>query len=259
MTRDAGHSFVQIRDHVYELFEFVAGQPYRHTTPEAMDAGMTLARFHEIVDGFDVGNAPIGRGDYHDAPSIRTGLCAIGSTLSSHDSFTGDQAELATLVQFLLAQYDRAAEAVNAHPVHHLPDRVIHSDWHPGNLLFRKERVVAVVDYDSARLARRVIDLANGALQFSMISGGDPATWPDHLDEERYQAFLQGYSSLRSIAAEEWACIPHLMAEALITECVPPITETGSVGQYPGYRVLLMVRRKLRWLEANADRLAKPP
>ena len=255
-TRDGRYTFVQVRDHIYELFEFVAGQPYRHTPAETRAAGLLLAKFHQVAEGIEHGASAITRGDYHDAAAIRTGLCAIGSTLSSHDSFTGDQAELASLVQFLLEQYDRAAEAANRLNLASFPERIIHSDWHPGNLLFRKDEVAAVVDYDSVRLARRVIDAANGALQFSMIAGGDPATWPDNLDEERYGAFLAGYESLLPLSAEERACIPPLMSEALITECVPPITETGSVGQYAGFRILLMIRRKLRWIEENTARLA---
>ncbi len=155
-------------------------------------------------------------------------------------------------------RYDRSASTTNDLGFRDRPGRIIHSDWHPGNVLFRKGKVLAVVDYDSVRYARRMIDIANGVLQFSMIAGGDPATWPEHLDEERLRSFIAGYESLQPLAADERTCMPHLMAEALIAECVPPITETGSVGQWAGFRVLQMVRRKLTWLEANADRVVKP-
>lgn len=255
-SRNAGQTLVQIRDHIYELFEFVAGQSYQHTKAETYDAGVMLARFHQTTGSFAVPPMPAApRGDYHDAAGVRTGLCAIGSTLSSHDSFTGDEAELATLIQFLLGQYDRAAEAVNATGFSTWPQRIIHSDWHPGNLLFRNQKVVAVVDYDAVGYSRLAVDVANGALQFSIIGGGDPDTWPDHLDEERLAAFLAGYESLIPISNEERQCIPRLMSEALIAECVPPITETGSVGRWSGFRVLQMARRKLTWLESNAERL----
>lgn len=255
-SRNAGPTLVQIRDHIYELFEFVAGQSYQHTTAETHDAGVMLARFHQATGNFAASPAPaMPHGDYHDAGGVRTGLCAIGSTLSSHDSFSGDEAELATLIQFLLGQYDCAADAVNAGDLARRPERIIHSDWHPGNLLFRNQKVVAVVDYDAVSYSRLAVDVANGALQFSIIGGGDPDTWPDHLDEERLAAFLSGYESLVPISNEERRCFPWLMSEALIAECVPPITETGSVGRWAGFRVLQMVRRKLTWLESNGQRL----
>jgi len=255
-SRDAGPTLVQIRDHLYELFEFIAGQPYQRTKAETYDAGVMLARFHQATGNFAASPAlPTPRGDYHDAAGVRTGLGAIGSRLSSHDSFTGDEAELASLIQFVLERYDRAAEAVNAAGWPTWPERIIHSDWHPGNLMFRNQKVIAVVDYDSVRYSRRAGDVANGALQFSIIAGGDPATWPEHLDEERFGAFLAGYGSLLAISDEERRCVPSLMSEALVAECVPPITETGSVGRWAGFRVLQMVRRKLTWLESNAERL----
>jgi Ser/Thr protein kinase RdoA (MazF antagonist) len=257
-TRDGVQTYVQIRDHLYELFEFVPGQPFQQTAAEANDAGVLLARFHQATENFMAAvSLSIPRGDYHDAAVFRTGLCAIGSTLSSHDSFTGNEAELATLIQVLLTSYDRAAETANAAELRSWPERIIHSDWHPGNLLFRHQKVVAVIDYDSVRASQRVIDVANGALQFSLLAGGDPATWPDHLDEARFHAFLDGYESTLGLLPEEHRVIPLLMVEALIAECVPPITETGSVGRWAGFRVLQMVRRKLHWIEFQGDRLRR--
>jgi Ser/Thr protein kinase RdoA (MazF antagonist) len=255
-ARGGHQTLVRVREHVYELFEFVPGQPYGQTVGETRDAGVRLGQFHAITNGLDVPRSlPRPRGDYHDAAVVRTGLCAIGSTLKSHDSFTGDDAELASLVQFMLEAYDAAADAVNAIGLGQWPECIVHSDWHPGNLLFWEGAVAAVIDYDSVRYARRIVDVANGLLQFSITAGGDPASWPDHLDEERFAAFIAGYASASSVGAAERACLPHLMAEALITECVAPIAATGSVGRWSGFRVLKMVRRKLQWLSANRDRL----
>jgi len=257
-TRDGRHTLVQQGSNVYELFGFVAGHAYEKTEAETHDAGEALARFHIAMETFTPPETqPIPVGDYHDAPAVRSGLCSIGSTLSSHDSFSGDEAELATLVQFPLSAYDAAAEAVEKETPPDSRETVIHADWHPGNLLFRKHRVLAVIDYDSVRASETVIDVGNGALQFSMLAGGDPATWPDEIDEKRYRAFLQGYASKSPLSQGQIRAIPHLMIEALISECVPPITQTGSVGQWTGFRVLQMVRRKVLWLQSNIERLAE--
>ena len=48
------------------------------------------------------------------------------------------------------------------------PRQIIHSDFHPGNVIFADKGVRAVVDFDSARVGPRAIDVANGALQFSV-------------------------------------------------------------------------------------------
>ena len=254
--RQGRREYLQIRKYVYELFEFIAGHPFRRTPEEAAAGGATLARFHLATKDFvfsSTGSTP--SGDYHDRAGVRTGLHCIGSTLSSHESFSGDEAELATIVQYLMEAYDQAAEAVNHLGFHSWVERVVHGDWHPGNLLFRDRNVVGVIDYDSVRRTRVISDIANGALQFSMTAGDHPAAWPDHLDEDRFHAYLAAYESLGSMSADERGCIPHLMISALIAECVPPITETGSVGRWSGFRVLQMVRRKIRWLSAHGKRL----
>ena len=257
-TCDQGMEFLRIRDHVYELFEFIPGHPYRRTPTETLDAGAVLARFHQATENFVHGSKlPMPSGSYHDAPGVRTGLYAISSTLSSHDSFTGDEAELATLIQFLLGAYDTAAESVNRAGIASWPERIVHSDWHPGNLLFREGKVVAVIDYDTIRCFRSAADVANGALQFSMLAAGDPAGWPDHIDERRFRAFLTGYGSLLPLSPETRSSLCDLMTEALIAECVAPIAATGSIGQWAGFRVLQMVRRKINWLASHADSLCR--
>lgn len=255
-TRNRKQTVVELRDSLYELFEFIPGHAFERSAREAGDAGNVLARFQMEMEDFAVpSNLPVPRGDYHDTPGVRTGLSTIGNTLSSHDSFSGDEMELLSLVQFLRETYDKSADAVNALGFDSWPTCVIHGDWHPGNLLFRKRKVRAVVDFDSVRASRRVADEANGVLQFSILAGGDPASWPDELDEDRFRAFLGQYQSLITLSEEERHSIPHMMAEALIAECVSPIVQTGTVGRWAGFRVLQMVRRKLTWLAAHADRL----
>lgn len=256
-TRD-DHGFLQLHEHLYEVFEFVPGHLYEAIDSETRDAGRRLAQFHAATADYQ---PPQGvqrpRGDFHNAQSVCTALGSIGPTLRSHESFAGEEAELAGLTVFLLHWYERAAAAVNRVWPDDEPEQIVHSDWHPGNLLFRSGSVLAVIDFDAVRFARRVIDLANGLLQFSILGRGDPAQWPEQLDEARFQAFAEGYAEGKPFVEWEANCIPHLMGEALIAECVGPIATTGSVGRWPGYRMLQMVRRKLHWLDANAARLSK--
>ena len=123
-------------------------------------------------------------------------------------------------------------------------------------MLFRDNRVVAVIDYDSARLLPRVIDSANGLLQFSIIGGDDDVSkWPDHLDENRLQRFCRGYDQVMLMSQAEIKTIPHLMIEALIAEAVFPIAQTGTIGRLEGLSFLQMVLRKVNWMEKNYQHL----
>ncbi|MFW5682452.1 MAG: hypothetical protein ACOC1G_05545, partial [Phycisphaeraceae bacterium] len=104
----------------------------------------------------------------------------------------------------------------------------------------------------------RVLDIGNGALQFSILGGGDdPATWPDYLDETRFKRFLRGYEGVPGcvLSKAEIRCIPWLMMEALIAEMTIPIAATGHFGRIEGVGMLRMVERKVRWLEKKIDTL----
>jgi homoserine kinase type II len=123
-------------------------------------------------------------------------------------------------------------------------------------MLFRDNHVVAVIDYDSARMLPRVIDAANGALQFSILGGDDDvARWPDHLDETRFKRFCRGYDTVDLLSRAELDAFPHLMIEALIAEAVLPIAATGTFGRLEGLAFLRMVQRKAEFLQKNAPRL----
>src|SRR6202012_3720430 len=116
--------------------------------------------------------------------------------------------------------------------------------------------VVAVIDYDSGRLLARVIDIANGALQFSIIGGDDDVSkWPDDVDESRFKRFLRGYDEVMLLSQAEIRTIPLLMIEALIAEAVFPIAATGNFGRMEGLSFLQMVQKKIQWMQRSADDL----
>lgn len=253
---DSRETLLTLRDQAYELFEFVPGHAYRGEDAETLDAGVTLASFHQSAAGFTYPqDAPAST--YHDALAVRTGLNAIPSQLAGHKSVTGREGELFGVAQALFDAYDAAVERADQIGLDELDTCVIHSDWHPGNMLFRHNRVDAIVDYDSVRFAQRVLDIANGMLQFSVASETKPENWPDHLDEDRLMRFLAGYESVDKLSPVEKGCLAPLMIEALIAECVVPIAATGFFGRLQGFGFMRIVRRKTTWIEDHTERLTE--
>jgi Ser/Thr protein kinase RdoA (MazF antagonist) len=254
-TRDTQESMLTHEGRVYELFEYVGGRRYDGSLEQTTHAGKTLARFHRAVADFQTAWQPP-PGGFHDSPAVRSGLNAIPTTIASHDSVVGYEAELLSLTQELYERYDEAADAVNALGYAHWPAWIIHGDWHPGNMLFSDSKVAVVLDFDASRRSPAVVDVANGMLQFSILRGGDdPGRWPEFFDQTRMRRFLLGYCSRVKLDAGQLRAVPHLMMESLIAECVVPVAATGSLGQIPGFGVLQMVRRKVHWLLHSFDEL----
>jgi Ser/Thr protein kinase RdoA (MazF antagonist) len=253
-TRRENNSMLQWRNGVYELFEYIPGQPYPQTLESTFDAGRVLALYHKLLENFKSEWKPPG-GSYHMAPAVEQGLKTIVATLPV--GLQGSEG-IVPLLSSLLESYQKAAEAVENNGLENWPRQIVHADWHPGNMLYRDNHVVAVIDYDSARLLARVIDIANGALQFSIIGGDDDVSkWPDYVDESRFKRFLRGYDEVVLLSQAEIKTVPYLMIEALIAEAVFPIAATGTFGRMNGLAFLQMVQRKVAWLFKSADMLVE--
>jgi Ser/Thr protein kinase RdoA (MazF antagonist) len=253
-TKKENNSMLQWRNGVYELFEYIPGQTYPQTLESTFDSGRVLALFHKLLEGFKTEWQPP-TGSYHMAPSVEHGLRAIVNVLPPA---LRDDAETVPMLNFLHHSYKLAAETVEKLGMETWPKQIVHADWHPGNMLYRDNHVVAVIDYDSARLLPRVIDIANGCLQFSIIGGDeDTAKWPDYLDESRFKRFLRGYDEVMLLSQAEIRAIPHLMVEALVAEAVFPIAATGQFGKLEGGAFLQMVQRKVKWMQRNAPKLVE--
>lgn len=249
-TKGDNNSLFQWKGATYELFEFIPGQNYSQSLESTGDSGRILALYHKLLESFESHyQSPFA--SYHMAPSVETGLRQIPKTLSK-------SANITEVCDYLLKSYNHAASTVDHLGMDHWPKQVIHGDWHPGNMLYRDNRVVAVIDYDSARVLPRVLDIANGALQFSILGGDDDVRkWPDNVDEIRFTKFLKGYDEVVLLSEAELHAVPWLMVEALIAEATFPIAATGQFARMDGAAFLSMVVRKVSWLQHNADRLVK--
>lgn len=254
-TRDGDDTMVVVGDLIYEMFEFVPGHGYDGSAESTRDGGRVLAEFHELLSDFESDWEPSRQG-YHDNNTVRSNLNGIPSAIGKDDSVVGKESELMATVGRLFEAYEAAAEHVNAGGISDWPVQIVHADWHPGNMLFLRGRVAAVIDYDSLHLLPPITDVANGALQFSILGGPvDPRQWPPELDEDRFNAFLRGYEENNALEEDQLEVLAWLMMEALIAEAVMPIAATGSFGRLEGFRFLQMILRKVHWLEHNGPRL----
>ncbi len=254
-TRKDNNSMLQHNGMVYELFEYIRGSSYDNSLESTFDAGKTLALYHKLLrDHKPEFDPPVG--SYHSSRAIHNSLDQIPITFDKIDPPNISEDQLTQTNNFLRQAYIEASEKVNAAGLNEWPPQIVHCDWHPGNMLFRQRKVVAVIDYDAARLQQRVIDVANGALQFSILGGAeDVAQWPAYLDETRFKRFIRGYDEVDVLSVAELEVLPWLMIEALVAESVLPIAATGSFGRLEGFGFLQMIERKVRWVQTNREGL----
>ena len=247
-------SMLQTHGGIYELFEFIAGDPYDGSTTATRSAGHTLKWLHSLLIDYH-GDFQVPTRNYHDCSGVRKSIQQLAPGIAKHESAYGKDAEIQALSVQLLEAYEQACHTVKEIDANHQlqPCQVCHGDWHPGNMVFRGGEVIAVLDYDGARAMVPLADVANGCLQFSLIArGANPADWPEELDIKRARNFLQGYQPQQPFNDQQWQCLVALMIEALIAEAVTPIAATGRFANIQGFTFLQMVGRKVRWLQDEA-------
>lgn len=231
---------------IFEVHEWAVGSKYDDSIPKTMGSGAALARLHGALVGSGV-IAPAAC-----FPSRTERRKNIVRHLEGIRSAGRGGAASAERVFF------DACATIDALGVDGWPLGIVHGDWHPGNLLFDGDRVSAVLDFDNARPGHRVLDVAMGTAQFSLIGGAaDPRTWPEHADIKRIEAFLKGYdaSAKERLTKAELEAIPPLMVESLVGEAAGPIATTGRFAAIEGDAFLEMVVRKAQWVLRNASQI----
>ncbi|MBN2563336.1 MAG: phosphotransferase [Phycisphaerae bacterium] len=255
-TREHNNSMLKMGNSIYEVFEFIDGEPYDSGLVATYQSGKTLGLYHQLVREYEPEWDPP-HGHYHDSKSVRAFFKPLAETLVKTPSVRGKKQDLIELLKLLRSAYTGAAKAANDLGMPKWETQIVHSDWHPGNMLFDKGHVVAVIDYDAARIQPRVMDVANGCTQFSFVAGGrDLSTWEDRTDHLRAKRFLRGYDEMNLLSKAELEAVPFLMQEVLIAQTIPPIIRTGGTfAELDGFGFLNVVLRKVQWLQENRSRL----
>lgn len=254
-TRHENSSMLKIGERSYEVFEFIDGETYDKSLPSTHEAGKTLGLYHALVRDFQSSWSPT-QSHYHDAESVYEAFPVVGHALEDTSSVAGHKRDLKDVLKKLRSFYVQAVMEVNALGLLDWETQIVHSDWHPGNLLFDAGHVIAVLDHESAQIRPCVTDIANGCLQFSFIAGGrDLSNWKPDTDEARAREFLRGYSEIGRVSELELRAIPFLMQEVVIAQSLPPIIRTSRFASLDGFHFLRTMLEKVYWLRENGHRL----
>ena len=252
-TRDKNNTVLQLNHHIYELFKFVTGTRYDGSEEATVDAGRRLAEFHQYLADFAYESALGGlKTCFHDSSTVRRHLKTLGSDRSNPNK------KLRATAEDLMKLYNESSVRVNDSGFDSWAQQVIHGDWHPGNMLFSKNKLAAVLDFDSVRIAQPLTDLANGMLQFSIVANRpNPNDWPDYFDQDKLLQFLSGYRRVIKPDKNKLNSLLDLMIETMIAEAVLPIVATGFFGHLSGTDFLQMILRKANWLNKNHNKLTQ--
>ncbi len=78
---------------------------------------------------------------------------------------------------------------------------LIHADLHVGNILYNPDDGYCILDFDQCAFGWRAYDVAT--FKYNIME-----TVPDHLTDEIWRCFLEGYNRVRSLTQAELDCLP---------------------------------------------------
>ncbi len=226
-TKDENNSMVQMHDHVYELFVFVEGVGYAGGEEQACQSGALLGETHRVMDSI--------RANFE--PSIEPVVVDSKRASGIKASSGFDQASIDRAGKILA--YGEDLVRANAEPT-----ALVHGDWHPGNMIYQGNTIVAVCDFDNTRIGSRMRELAQALVHFSMQTGAKIEP-----DLASLAAFFDGYRTTAK-ASPDPRVIASLMPAVLLDEAFASATST-EIAKHAS--MLSAVLKRAAWMDEHHD------
>jgi homoserine kinase type II len=258
----SGDTSVAVNGDLYSASVFVKGSPYQAGNVEHLqEAARTLAWYHRIVASFGL-SPPPSREPFL-SETLRERLAAVtfseiaGDFLVRYGDWDPRIPDLLASLPYVLERGEAVLGLLD-HLYPNLPKLVIHGGCRRGSTLFRGDRLVAMLDFDSARLEVRVLDLAIALHDFGKV-WGDPAS-PDFkvpLDLRIVSEFLDAYQEVNPLEEAEIKALPALLAARPLKRALGKyrsMIEDLNTSQGHVRKAAQEVAR-VRWLEAHRREL----
>jgi homoserine kinase type II len=177
------------------------------------DCGGKPLSLYKYIDGRTVDPEDVTLGQLENVGRVLADLHILGKAYKKgvENRFGFERvAEIYFDVRSRLPQYfkkitrvlDEEIEYLNHYLEGKLPKGIIHGDLFADNLMFKGEKVVAVLDFEAACRGKFIFDLATAvnALCFESTHG---------YSLKKFEALLGGYEALRTLSLAEWDAFPN--------------------------------------------------
>ncbi len=165
------------------LYRYIDGEIFQDLTlPQLYHVGKVLGQLHRVGKAYK--KTIENRFSFERVMAI---YCEMRRRLPSH---------LKKVVRTLDEEFGYLSHFLEKN----LPTGIIHADLFADNLIFRGEKVVAVLDFEAACRGKFLFDLATAV---------NALCYKDGFVLERFKALLSGYSEIHPLTPMEWDAFPN--------------------------------------------------
>jgi homoserine kinase type II len=261
VRRAVGDTCAAVNGRLYSVCVFVQGSGYRAGNAEHVrEAARTLARYHRIAASFQPTSSPPQEPFLNDMLRERLAGMPSSEAISGFADVYGESTRVRALLASLPYAVEKAGEILDLldHLYPKLPLLTIHGGCRRGSALFSGDRLIVMLDFDSARYEARVVDLAIAIHDYAKVFGErDSPDFKVSLDLETVSRFLDAYLEVNPLESAEIEALPALLAARPLKRALGKYRsmieeETVSDGHV---RKAAQEVFRVRWLEAHSHEL----
>jgi homoserine kinase type II len=197
-----------LRKHGFPCFAPLTDRRGRHYR-EAEGAFIVICRH---IDGRYVSPGNLSAGQLENVGRVLADLHLIGKAYKKGvdnrfaferiaDVYLDARGRLPHYFKRIIRTFDEEVEYLKHYLENKLPKGIIHGDLFPEKMRFKGDKVVAVLDFESASRGKFIFDLAN-AVNFLCFDDG-------RYSLKRFEALIAGYEGLRTLSLAEWDAFPN--------------------------------------------------
>lgn len=233
-----GSLTAKVGGNLYGVFDFIEGQYFKPNELVLKDVAQNMAKMHLAFN--DLGqdyiasiNVASRRGYYPfnvvKSYTLEDFTHVHGKIKNSYKKDSIDDILLEKLPIFSQAALDvlsHQKEIIN------LPNGIIHSDFHPHNVLIENNKVKAILDFENVRLDYQVRDVAYAIYrfgkQFFVDNGFNNALEHSKLKD----LFIDSYNKIKPLSFQEIELAPILVKDAFIRKLLFVLRGIYDDGNY---------------------------
>lgn len=243
----SGQKVVQIDDWALELQEWIEGESMRVTGRSLIASANALGRFHVVCRDFPCPERDTRMWRFSEVP--RDMFAKLYDMAKKEKSSQEMDAACNTIALFLR----ESANELNLDAREKFETGLIHGDWHGGNLMFRGDELVAIIDLEFAGDGCYLEDLAYAVSNLCVRTTTEPKKL-----HQRVDLLLAYYHRHRTLSpSEERALYYAVGIKHVATVCYQCITMNGVVAGHTPAQWMAILADQSEWLSERAHAVKK--
>jgi Ser/Thr protein kinase RdoA (MazF antagonist) len=237
-----GKKIVEGDDWALELQQFVDGTPMEVTSETLAISAHALGQMHDVCRDFPRPERDVRMWRFSEVP--RTLFAQFFEMAKA----SGDEAEVTAQCNEIALFLRDASQELSFEARNRFETGLIHGDWHGGNLIFKDDRLQAIVDLEFAGDGCFLEDLAYGISNLCVRT----TMKPERL-AKRTDIMLGNYQKHRNISAYEQVALYYAVGvKHVATVSYQALQTNGVVAGYSARSWMERLANQCRWLSERA-------